>query len=252
MGGGKMLGMILINSKLHFGKRGQKTELTVRSPLRRWRSALDCSAIEEEEEEEEKKKILVVKFWISKCICHNCLLIVSYTPPCFYWGQRNIERSIGISQVRILSTVSNYEYLCCWPHFLQITSMSISMTVLQITAMSIQMTALQITAMSISITVLQNTSKSISMTVLRVKKCRYQWLSFRLEQYRYQKLSFRIQQCRYQWLSFRVKQCPYQWLSFRIQQCRYQWLSSEYSNVDIDDCLDSPVVVVVLRIFCAP
>jgi len=26
-------------------KRGQKTELTGRSPLRRWRSALDCSAI---------------------------------------------------------------------------------------------------------------------------------------------------------------------------------------------------------------
>jgi epoxyqueuosine reductase QueG len=34
------------------GKRGQKTELRGKSPLRRSRSALDCSAIEEEKEEE--------------------------------------------------------------------------------------------------------------------------------------------------------------------------------------------------------
>jgi hypothetical protein len=34
-------------------KRGQKTALTRRGPLRRRRFALDCSAIEEEEEEEE-------------------------------------------------------------------------------------------------------------------------------------------------------------------------------------------------------
>jgi hypothetical protein len=44
---------ILINAKLQIGKRGQRAELTGRSPFRRWRSALDCSAIEEEEEEEE-------------------------------------------------------------------------------------------------------------------------------------------------------------------------------------------------------
>jgi hypothetical protein len=50
MGGGKILEMILINSKLQIGKRGQKTELTVRSQLRRWMSALDCSAIEEEKD----------------------------------------------------------------------------------------------------------------------------------------------------------------------------------------------------------
>ena len=36
--------------------RGQKTELTGKSPLRRGRCALDCSVIEELEEEEEKKK----------------------------------------------------------------------------------------------------------------------------------------------------------------------------------------------------
>jgi len=35
-----------MNSKLQIGIRGQKTELTGRSPLRRRRSALDCSVIE--------------------------------------------------------------------------------------------------------------------------------------------------------------------------------------------------------------
>jgi len=38
-----------INAKLQTGEQGQKTELTGRSRLRRWRSALDCNAIEEEE-----------------------------------------------------------------------------------------------------------------------------------------------------------------------------------------------------------
>ena len=41
---------ILINAKLQIGKRGQKTELTGRSPLRKQRSTLDCHASEEEEE----------------------------------------------------------------------------------------------------------------------------------------------------------------------------------------------------------
>jgi hypothetical protein len=38
--------------KLTIGKKSQKTELTGKGPLRRRRSALDCSATEEEEEEE--------------------------------------------------------------------------------------------------------------------------------------------------------------------------------------------------------
>ena len=41
---------ILINAKLQIGKRGQKTKLTGRSPLRRWRFPLNYSAIKEEEE----------------------------------------------------------------------------------------------------------------------------------------------------------------------------------------------------------
>jgi hypothetical protein len=41
----------LINVKLTAGKKGQKRELTGKGPLRRRRSALDCSATEEEEEE---------------------------------------------------------------------------------------------------------------------------------------------------------------------------------------------------------
>jgi hypothetical protein len=54
---------ILINAKLKTGKTGRKTELTGKSPLRRRRSALDCSAIlgggkggggEDEEEGEEE------------------------------------------------------------------------------------------------------------------------------------------------------------------------------------------------------
>ena len=36
---------MLIHSKLQIGKRGKKTELVVRRPLRRRRSALDCCAI---------------------------------------------------------------------------------------------------------------------------------------------------------------------------------------------------------------
>jgi hypothetical protein len=47
---------ILINATLQIGKRSKKTELTGRSPLRRQKSALDCSAIEEEEGEEEEEK----------------------------------------------------------------------------------------------------------------------------------------------------------------------------------------------------
>jgi hypothetical protein len=39
---------ILINAKLQIGKRGQKTVLAGRSPVRRQRSTSDCNAIEEE------------------------------------------------------------------------------------------------------------------------------------------------------------------------------------------------------------
>jgi len=42
---------ILITAELQIGQRGQKTELTGRSQLRRGMYALDCSVIEEEEEE---------------------------------------------------------------------------------------------------------------------------------------------------------------------------------------------------------
>jgi hypothetical protein len=53
---------ILINAEFQIGKRSKKTEQTGRSPLRRQRSTLDCSAIEEEEEE-------VCLFYFTKC-CH--------------------------------------------------------------------------------------------------------------------------------------------------------------------------------------
>jgi len=46
----------LINAKLQTGKRGQKTELTGRSLLRRQMSAVHCNATEEEEEKEEKEE----------------------------------------------------------------------------------------------------------------------------------------------------------------------------------------------------
>jgi hypothetical protein len=42
---GNMYKQTVIDAKLKTGKRSQKTELTGRSPLRRRRSALDCSAI---------------------------------------------------------------------------------------------------------------------------------------------------------------------------------------------------------------
>jgi len=38
---------ILRDAKLKTGNRGQKTELTVRSPFRRQRSALDCNGVYE-------------------------------------------------------------------------------------------------------------------------------------------------------------------------------------------------------------
>jgi hypothetical protein len=43
--GGTVYKHILINAKLQIGKRGPKTQLTWRSPLRRRRSELDCSVI---------------------------------------------------------------------------------------------------------------------------------------------------------------------------------------------------------------
>jgi hypothetical protein len=44
-GGGTVYKRSLINAKLKTGKIRQETELTGRSPLRRRKSALDCSAI---------------------------------------------------------------------------------------------------------------------------------------------------------------------------------------------------------------
>ena len=43
--GGTVFKQILINAKLKTRNRGQKTELTGKSPLRRQRTALDYSAI---------------------------------------------------------------------------------------------------------------------------------------------------------------------------------------------------------------
>jgi len=43
--------ILLVSAELQIGKRGQKPELTGRSPLWRGKSAWYCSAIEEEEED---------------------------------------------------------------------------------------------------------------------------------------------------------------------------------------------------------
>jgi hypothetical protein len=48
--GGIVYKQTLRSVKLTTGKKGQKTELTGKRPLRRRRSALDCSATEEEED----------------------------------------------------------------------------------------------------------------------------------------------------------------------------------------------------------
>jgi len=47
-----------MNAKLQIGNRGQRTELTGRSPLRWRRSGLDCSAIEDDDDEEEEDTLL--------------------------------------------------------------------------------------------------------------------------------------------------------------------------------------------------
>jgi len=46
---------LLINAKLKTGKRGQKTELTGRSVLKRRRSALGCSAIKKRRRRRRRK-----------------------------------------------------------------------------------------------------------------------------------------------------------------------------------------------------
>jgi len=55
MDGGTVYKQKLIKTKLQIGKRGQKTKLNERSPSKRRRSALDCSAMK-------KKKYLVYLF----------------------------------------------------------------------------------------------------------------------------------------------------------------------------------------------
>ena len=59
--GGTGYKQILIDTRVRSGKRRQETETTGRSALRRGRSALDCSAIEEEEEEED---LVLYSFYI--------------------------------------------------------------------------------------------------------------------------------------------------------------------------------------------
>jgi hypothetical protein len=54
-GGGIVYKQTLRSVKLTTGKKGKKTELNGKGPLRRRRSALDCSATEEEEQEEEER-----------------------------------------------------------------------------------------------------------------------------------------------------------------------------------------------------
>jgi len=51
IGDGIVCKQMLMGAKVQIRKMSQKTEPTGRSPLRRGRSILDCSAIEEEEEE---------------------------------------------------------------------------------------------------------------------------------------------------------------------------------------------------------
>jgi hypothetical protein len=57
--GGIVYKQTLRSVKLTTGMKGKKIELTGKRPLRRRRSALDCSATEEEEEEERSVRSLV-------------------------------------------------------------------------------------------------------------------------------------------------------------------------------------------------
>ena len=58
-----MYKQMLINAKLQIGKRGQKIYLTGKSQLRRQRSILDSSAIEEEED------VLVYRIYLAIQLC---------------------------------------------------------------------------------------------------------------------------------------------------------------------------------------
>ena len=51
-----MYKQILVNEKSRIGKRSKKTELTGRI-LRRGRSSLECSSVQEEEDEAEEEEV---------------------------------------------------------------------------------------------------------------------------------------------------------------------------------------------------
>jgi hypothetical protein len=51
--------------KLTTGKKGKKRELTGKGPLRRRRSALDCSATEEEEEPWHSRRTTCIAFCLN-------------------------------------------------------------------------------------------------------------------------------------------------------------------------------------------
>jgi hypothetical protein len=59
--------------KLTTGTKGKKTELTRKGPLRRRRSALDCSATEEEEEEENCQILIKIELTLGFLLKFNSL-----------------------------------------------------------------------------------------------------------------------------------------------------------------------------------
>jgi hypothetical protein len=68
------------------GKKGQKTELTGKGPLRRRRSALDCSAIEEEED-------ILCHLGIESSVWLNIHFNISFHPCLLFqkWPQKEIR-----------------------------------------------------------------------------------------------------------------------------------------------------------------
>jgi len=80
---------ILINAKLQIGKRGQKTELTGGSPLRRRRSTLDCHASEEEEP-------TVLYFFLVGKERYKWAVCATFRNPILLGGELSVRRPLAV------------------------------------------------------------------------------------------------------------------------------------------------------------
>ena len=86
----------LINAKLQIGKRGQKTELTGRSPLSRRRSTLDCHASEEEE-------LTVLYLFLVDKERNKWAVCTTFRNPILLGGELSVRRPLAVSLLQCIT-----------------------------------------------------------------------------------------------------------------------------------------------------